>query len=70
MRWRRDVSSETAPCEDDSKVRTAHLPPTMVSLRNLAIGTHRQDGRTDIAVALCHTARDYRRPRSVLGLTG
>jgi predicted transposase YbfD/YdcC len=56
--------------EDDSKVRTAHLPRTMASLRNLAIGTHRQDGRTNIAAALRHTARDYRRPLSALGLTG
>ncbi|MGW0844228.1 hypothetical protein ACWD26_29635 [Streptomyces sp. NPDC002787] len=38
--------------EDDSKIRTAHLPRTMASLRNLAIGVHRQDGRTNIAAAL------------------
>ncbi|WP_406457426.1 ISAs1 family transposase [Streptomyces sp. NBC_00876] len=30
--------------EDDSKLRTGHLPRTMASLRNLAIGIHRQDG--------------------------
>nr|WP_322621474.1 ISAs1 family transposase [Streptomyces acidicola] len=56
--------------EDDSKVRTAHLPRTMASLRNLAIGLHRQDGRTNIAAALRHTARDYKRPLTALGLAG
>lgn len=56
--------------EDDSKVRTAHLPRTMASLRNLALGVHRQDGRTNIAAALRHTARDYKRPLTALGLTG
>ncbi len=56
--------------EDDSKIRTAHLPRAMVSLRNLAIGAHRQDGRTNIAAALRHTARDYNRPLSALSLTG
>ncbi|MBX9399422.1 ISAs1 family transposase [Streptomyces sp. TRM72054] len=55
--------------EDDSKIRTGHLPRTMASLRNLAISVHRQDGRTNIAAALRHTARDYRRPLSALGLT-
>ncbi|WP_338686574.1 ISAs1 family transposase [Streptomyces acidiscabies] len=55
--------------EDDSKVRTAALPRTMASLRNLAIGVHRQDGHTNIAAALRHTARDYRRPLTALGLT-
>ncbi|MFY1676985.1 ISAs1 family transposase [Streptomyces sp. WMMC905] len=56
--------------EDDSKVRTAHLPRTMASLRNLAIGLHRQDGATNIAAALRRAARDYRRPLTALGLTG
>jgi predicted transposase YbfD/YdcC len=54
--------------EDDSKIRTAHLPRVMASLRNLAIGVHRQDGRTNIAAALRHAARDYHRPLSALGL--
>ncbi|MCI0386745.1 ISAs1 family transposase [Streptomyces sp. CNQ085] len=56
--------------EDDSKIRTSHLPRTMASLRNLAIGIHRQDGHTNIAAALRHTARDPRRPLTALGLTG
>ncbi|MFE9453418.1 hypothetical protein [Streptomyces sp. NPDC006739] len=41
----------------------------MASLRNLAISEHRQDGRTNIAAVLRHTARDYQRPLSSLGLT-
>ncbi|MBT2472203.1 ISAs1 family transposase, partial [Streptomyces sp. ISL-66] len=56
--------------EDDSKIRTAHLPRIMASLRNLAIGVHRQDGRANIAAALRHTARDHHRPLSAIGLTG
>ncbi|WP_435611158.1 ISAs1 family transposase [Streptomyces sp. C10-9-1] len=56
--------------EDDFKIRTAHLPRTMASLRNLAIGLHRQDGQKNIAAALRRTARDYRRPLALLGLTG
>lgn len=55
--------------EDDSKVRTGHLPRTMASLRNLAIGVHRKDGATNIAAALRRAARDYRRPLTALGLT-
>ncbi|WP_316764129.1 hypothetical protein [Streptomyces herbicida] len=42
----------------------------MAGLRNLAIGVHRQDGRTNIAAALRYTARDCRRPLTALGLTG
>ncbi|MGW3166858.1 hypothetical protein ACWC9Q_29160 [Streptomyces sp. NPDC001142] len=42
----------------------------MAGLRNLAISVHRQDGRTNIAAALRHTARDYRRPLTALGLAG
>ncbi|KAB1972298.1 ISAs1 family transposase [Streptomyces triticiradicis] len=56
--------------EDDSKIHTGRLPRIMAGLRNLAIGVHRQDGRTNIAAALRHTARDYRRPLAALGLTG
>jgi hypothetical protein len=42
----------------------------MAGLRNLAIGVHRQDGHTNIAAALRHTARDWRRPLTALGITG
>ncbi|MFJ9112598.1 ISAs1 family transposase [Streptomyces sp. NPDC102283] len=45
--------------EDASKIRTRHLPRVMAGLRNLAIGIHRQDGHTNIAAALRHTARDH-----------
>lgn len=55
--------------EDDSKVRTGHLPRTMASLRNLTISLHRQNGETNIAAAIRRAARDYRRPLTALGLT-
>ncbi|MFI0088454.1 ISAs1 family transposase [Streptomyces bobili] len=55
--------------EDDSKIRTGHLPRTMASLRNLAISVHCQDGHTNIAAALRRTARDRQRPLTALGLT-
>lgn len=56
--------------EDDSKIHVGRLPRIMAGLRNLAIGIHRQDGHTNIAAALRHTARDCRRPLTALGLTG
>jgi predicted transposase YbfD/YdcC len=56
--------------EDDSKIHIGGLPRIMAGLRNLAIGIHRQDGHTNIAAALRHTARDCRRPLTALGLTG
>ncbi|WP_053690151.1 ISAs1 family transposase [Streptomyces sp. WM6372] len=55
--------------EDDSKVRTGHLPRAMASLRNLVISLFRQNGETNIAAALRHTSRDYSRPLHTLGLT-
>ncbi|MEU1943219.1 hypothetical protein ABZ554_12410 [Streptomyces sp. NPDC020125] len=51
------------------EVRTGRPPRAMASPRNLAIGVHRQDGHTNIAAALRHTARDCRRPLTALGLT-
>lgn len=56
--------------EDDSKARSAHLPRTMASLRNPAIGLRRKDGQKNIAAALRRAARDCRRPLTLLGLTG
>ncbi|WP_437099845.1 ISAs1 family transposase [Streptomyces sp. enrichment culture] len=56
--------------EDDSTIHVGHLPRIMAGLRNLAIGVHRQDGHTNIAAALRHTARDWRRPLAALGITG
>ncbi|GAA2273532.1 ISAs1 family transposase [Streptomyces roseiscleroticus] len=55
--------------EDASRIRTRHLPRVMAGLRNLAIGVHRQDGHTNIAAALRHTARNHLRPLTALGLT-
>lgn len=54
--------------EDASKIRTRNLPRVMAGLRNLAIGVHRQDGHTNIAAALRHTARNHLRPLTALGL--
>jgi hypothetical protein len=56
--------------EDNSKIHVGHLPRIMAGLRNLAIGVHRQDGPTNIAAALRHTARDWRRPLTAIGITG
>lgn len=56
--------------EDDSTIHVGHLPRIMAGLRNLAIGVHRQDGHTNIAAVLRHTARDWRRPLAALGITG
>lgn len=37
----------TSPPGPGAMVRTGHLPRTMASLRNLAMGVHRQDGATN-----------------------
>lgn len=55
--------------EDASHVRTAAAPRAMASLRNLAIGTLRQAGHTNIAKALRHNARNAARPLRLLGIT-
>jgi hypothetical protein len=44
-------------------------PRAMATWRNLAIGTLRLAGKTNIASALRHNARDTRRPLALLGLT-
>jgi len=41
----------------------------MASLRNLAIGVLRHAGRSNIAKALRHNARDALRPLTLLGIT-
>jgi len=48
-------------------LRTGNAPRTMASLRNLAIGILRHAGRSNIAQALRHNARDALRP--LLGIT-
>lgn len=55
--------------EEDSKVRTGHLPRTMAGLRSLAISIFRQNGHTNIAAALRQTGRDHIRPLRILGHT-
>jgi predicted transposase YbfD/YdcC len=55
--------------EDASQIRTDNAPRAMASLRNLAIGILRHAGRTNIAQALRHNARDAWRPLALLGIT-
>jgi predicted transposase YbfD/YdcC len=55
--------------EDASQVRTGNAPRVMASLRNLAIGILRHAGRSNIAQALRHNARDALRPLAFLGIT-
>lgn len=54
--------------EDASQIRTGNAPRVMAGLRNLAISTLRRTGETNIAKALRHNARDYRRPLKLLGI--
>jgi len=55
--------------EDASQVRTGNGPRAMASLRNLAIVILRRAGRSNIAKALRHNARDALRPLALLGIT-
>lgn len=52
--------------EDASQIRTHNGPRVMASLRNLAISILRLTGKTNIAAALRHNARDYTRPLQLL----
>jgi hypothetical protein len=52
--------------EDASQVRTHNGPRIMASFRNLAISILRLTGKTNIAAALRHNARDYIRPLQLL----
>jgi predicted transposase YbfD/YdcC len=54
--------------EDASQVRTGNAPRAMASLRNLAVGILRHAGRSNIAQALRHNARDPLRPLTLLGI--
>jgi predicted transposase YbfD/YdcC len=54
--------------EDASQVRTGNAPRAMATLRNVAISLLRLAGRTNIAQALRHNARDPNRPLQLLGL--
>jgi predicted transposase YbfD/YdcC len=52
--------------EDASQVRTHNGPRTMATLRNLAISLLRLTGKTNIAAALRHNARNHTRPLQLL----
>ncbi|MFD4945288.1 hypothetical protein ACFWNT_22830 [Streptomyces sp. NPDC058409] len=55
--------------EDASQLRTGTAPRAMATWRNLAIGALRLAGKTNIASALRHNARDARRSLALLGLS-
>ena len=65
LHWVRDLTYG----EDGSRVRTGQAPRVMASLRNLAISALRLAGHGNIAQGLRHTARDWRRPLQLLGIT-
>jgi hypothetical protein len=50
-------------------VRTGTAPRAMTALGNLAIGTLRLTGSSNIAADLRHHARDTTRPLAPLGIT-
>jgi predicted transposase YbfD/YdcC len=62
LHWVRDVTYQ----EDKSLVRTGNAPRVMASLRSLAISILRLDGRTNIAAANRHRARDPQRTLKLL----
>jgi predicted transposase YbfD/YdcC len=64
LHWVRDVTYG----EDASRIRTGTAPRVMAGLRNLAISALRLAGHTNIATGLRHTARDYTRPLTLLGI--
>lgn len=53
--------------QDASQVRTGSGPQAMATLRNLAIGTLKLSGASNIAGATRHLARDATRPLTALG---
>lgn len=55
--------------EDASQIRAGNAPRVMATLRNLAIGILRAAGRTNIAKALRHNARNPERPLKLLSAT-
>ncbi|AOR34373.1 hypothetical protein BFF78_27945 [Streptomyces fodineus] len=60
----RDVTSD----EDASRIRIGTAPRAMAGLRNLATGTLRLDGWTNIAAAIRHHGRDLSSPFAALGI--
>ncbi|RAY11297.1 ISAs1 family transposase [Actinomadura craniellae] len=65
LHWVRDVTYR----EDSSLVRTGNAPRVMASLRNTAISLLRLDGKTNIAEANRHHARDPQRTLTLLQTT-
>jgi hypothetical protein len=63
--WVRDVSYD----EGSSQVRTSNGLQIMATLRNLVITALGLAGVTNIAVALCHHARDPHRPLAIYKIT-
>ena len=59
---------DTTFAEDTSQLRTGNAPRAMASLRNLAIGSLRLAGASNIAAALRRNARRPERPLAYLGL--
>jgi predicted transposase YbfD/YdcC len=55
--------------EDSSRVRTGTAPRAMAGLRNLALGTLRLGGWTNIAAGLLHHNRRPDRPLETLGIS-
>jgi hypothetical protein len=64
LHWVRDVTYG----EDASQTRTLNGPRVMAGFRNLAIGTLRLAGETNIAAALRQAGRDFTRPLQLLRL--
>ncbi|MEV5010307.1 hypothetical protein ACIQFZ_40225 [Streptomyces sp. NPDC093064] len=55
--------------EDAFHLRTGAAPRAMATWHSLAIGALLMAGKTSIASAFRHNARDVRRPLTLLGLT-
>jgi predicted transposase YbfD/YdcC len=60
---------DTTFAEDASKIRTAHGPDNMATLRNLAINVLRSAGHRNIAAGLRHVSYEpFTRPLDLLGI--
>ena len=60
---------DTTYGEEASRVRPGNGPQVMAGLRNLTIGIFKLAGRTNIAAATRHHARDATRALATRGLT-
>ncbi|WP_328693348.1 hypothetical protein [Streptomyces phaeochromogenes] len=59
---------DTTFAEDASHLRTGNAPGSMATWSNLAIGSLRLRGVTNIAAGLRRNARNTRHPLALLGL--